>query len=59
MSDRRWPRTAAVNIVFDRTSKRNPVPYFHVGAFDEAARLQPTRHIFPEERLSWLHLGDA
>ena len=25
--------------------------HFHVGAFDDAARLQPTRHIFPEERL--------
>ena len=26
--------------------------HFHVGAF--AARLWPTRHIFPEERLPWL-----
>jgi hypothetical protein len=33
--------------------------HFHVGAFDQAARLQPTRHIFPEERLPWLHVGDA
>ena len=33
--------------------------HFHVGAFDQAARLQPTRHIFPEERLPWLHLTDA
>jgi hypothetical protein len=33
--------------------------HFHVGAFDEAARLQPTRHIFPEERLPWLHVGAA
>jgi hypothetical protein len=33
--------------------------HFHVGAFDDAARLQPARHIFPEERLPWLHLGDA
>jgi hypothetical protein len=33
--------------------------HFHVGAFDQAARLQPTRHIFPEERLPWLHLADA
>jgi hypothetical protein len=32
---------------------------FHVGAFDEAARFQPTRHIFPGERSPWLHLGDA
>jgi hypothetical protein len=32
---------------------------FHVGAFDQVARLQPTRHIFPEERLPWLHLADA
>jgi hypothetical protein len=29
------------------------------GAFDEAAPLQPTRHIFPEERLPWLHLSEA
>src|SRR6266478_2473799 len=33
--------------------------HFHVGAFRDAAQLQPTRHIFPEERLPWLHLGDA
>ena len=33
--------------------------HFHVGAFDEAARPQRTRHIFPEERLPWLHVGDA
>jgi hypothetical protein len=33
--------------------------HLHVGAFDEAARLQPTRHIFPEERLPWLHVGAA
>jgi hypothetical protein len=31
--------------------------HFHVGAFRDAAQLQPTRHIFPEERLPWLHLG--
>jgi hypothetical protein len=28
--------------------------HFPVGAFDEAARLEPTRHVFPEERLPWL-----
>jgi hypothetical protein len=33
--------------------------HFHVGAFDQAARLRPTRHYFPEERLPWLHTGDA
>ena len=27
--------------------------HFHVGELDEAARIQPARHIFPEERL-WL-----
>jgi len=31
--------------------------HFPVGAFDEAARLEPTRHVFPEERLPWLHAG--
>ncbi|HEY2502338.1 MAG TPA: hypothetical protein VGI68_13220, partial [Mycobacterium sp.] len=30
--------------------------HFHIGAIDQAARLQPTKHIFPEERLPWLHL---
>jgi hypothetical protein len=35
------------------------VTHFHVGAFDQAARLQPTRHYFAEERLPWLHTGDA
>ena len=33
--------------------------HFHVGAFRDAAQIQPTRHIFPEERLPWLHLGDT
>ena len=33
--------------------------HFHVGAFDQAERFQPTRHIFPEEQLPWLHLGEA
>ena len=28
--------------------------HFHVGASDQAARLWPTSHIFPEERLPWL-----
>jgi hypothetical protein len=38
-------------------SERRPTEtHFHVGAIDQAARLQPTRHIFPEERLPWLHL---
>jgi hypothetical protein len=32
---------------------------FHIGAFRDAAQLQPTRHIFPEERLPWLPSGDA
>ena len=30
--------------------------HFHIGAFNEADRFEPTRHIFPEERLLWLHL---
>ena len=33
--------------------------HFHIGAFDQPAQLQPTRHIFPEERMTWLHLRDA
>jgi hypothetical protein len=28
--------------------------HFFVGAFDEAGRLVPTRHVFPEERLPWV-----
>ena len=32
--------------------------HFHVGAFDRAAELQPTRHVFPEERSPWLPTGD-
>jgi len=44
------------------TCEGEPLPtetHFHVGAFDRAAQLQPTRHIFPEERLPWLHVDDA
>ena len=36
----------------------SPEMHFHIGAFDEAARFEPTRHIFPEERLPWLHLSE-
>jgi hypothetical protein len=39
--------------------ERSPEMHFHIGAFVEAARLQPTRHIFPEERLPWVQLTDA
>ena len=35
------------------------VTHFHVGAFDQAARFQPTRQYFPEEGLPWVHTGDA
>jgi hypothetical protein len=31
--------------------------HFHVGAFDQAAQLQPTRHIFPEERAAVVASG--
>lgn len=35
----------------------SPETHFDVGAFDQAARLRPTRHIFVEEHLPWLHLA--
>jgi hypothetical protein len=35
------------------------VTHFHIGAFDQPARLQPTKHYFVEERLPWLHTGDS
>ena len=38
--------------------ERSNETHFHVGAFRDAAQFQPTRHIFPEERLPWLHFGD-
>lgn len=37
----------------------SPEVHFHIGSIDQAARFQPTRHIFPEERLPWLPLADA
>jgi hypothetical protein len=42
-----------------RPVNRNRWRGAYIGAFDQAARLLPTRHIFPEERLPWLHLTDA
>ena len=34
--------------------------HFHLGAFDRAAELQPTRkQYFTEERLPWLHLAEG
>lgn len=32
--------------------------HIHVGAFDEAAELAPSFHIFPDERLPWLCLAE-
>jgi hypothetical protein len=34
--------------------------HFHIGAFDEPERLPPSsRHVFPAERLPWLHVGPS
>jgi len=33
--------------------------HFHVGAFNQAALLQPAKQYFSEERLPWLHMGDG
>ena len=33
--------------------------HYHVGAFDRAAELQPSKHVFANEQLPWLHLNDA
>lgn len=33
--------------------------HFHVGAFDRAAVLRPSGHIFPEEHLPWLHMQET
>lgn len=33
--------------------------HFHIGSFDQAALLQPGKQYFVEERLPWLHVGDA
>jgi hypothetical protein len=38
--------------------ERSPEMHFHVGSFDDAARFEPARHIFPEERMPWLHLSE-
>lgn len=32
--------------------------HFHVGAFDRAGELRPTRHVFAEEHLPWMPMGD-
>ena len=32
--------------------------HIHVGAFDTPSVFAPTFHIFPEERLTWLHVTD-
>jgi hypothetical protein len=33
--------------------------HFYIGALDRAAELQPTRHVFGEEQLPWLRLGET
>jgi len=30
--------------------------HFHVGAFDDPAQFEPSRHFFRNEQLPWLHL---
>ena len=37
----------------------SPEMHFHIGAFDDATQFEPTRHIFPNERLPWLHLAEG
>lgn len=32
--------------------------HFHIGTFDRAPELRPTRHVLPAEQLPWLHLGE-
>ena len=32
--------------------------HYCVGAFDRAEELKPSKHVFANERLSWLHLKD-
>jgi len=39
--------------------RRPEETHFHIGAFDDAARFQPSGHVFPEERLPWLHAVNA
>jgi hypothetical protein len=44
------------------TCEGEPQPsevHVHTGSIDQAARFRPTRHIFPEERLPWLHLSET
>lgn len=31
--------------------------HFHIGAFDDPAQLTPSKHVFRNEQLSWLHLA--
>jgi hypothetical protein len=31
--------------------------HFHVGAFDRAGELRPTRHFFAEEHLPWFPMA--
>ena len=41
------------------TRSRPTEAHFHVGAFDRAEQFRaPTRHVFREEQLPWLHLAD-
>ena len=36
--------------------ERSPETHIHIGAIDDPAQFTPSRHIFAEERLPWLHL---
>lgn len=41
-----------------QSEKRAGELHIHVGAFDAAGELAPAFHIFPEEKLRWLHLAE-
>ena len=33
--------------------------HFHIGAFDRAAELRPTRHVFADEHLPWFPVAES
>jgi hypothetical protein len=54
-----WHSNVAAYMVTQGESSGLPTEtHFHIGAFDRAAELQPTRHVFAEEHLPWFPIGD-
>ena len=51
-------RAAVRGVAFCKSASLPTETHFHIGAFDRAGELKPTRHVFREEHLPWFAIAD-